>query len=154
MKRSLLCLLGLLLLCSCDKKYESSIPDTFVDIELYLSQEDWRLTESLSHKTFTQIRPPYIRAIGFGGVIVYHGLSTGSIGNDYYAFDMACPHEAHKGTLVEVDDSNIHAICPKCGSKFELIYGVGNPVSGPAKYPLKTYPTTKIADKLYIRYIY
>ena len=89
---------------------------------------------------------------GFGGVLVYHGLSSNGTGA-FFAFDAACPHEASANVIVEVDESAVYAICPKCGSKFELLNGIGNPVEGPCaeeKQALKQYVVDTNGNKIYI----
>lgn len=127
---SILLLAGLAL--SCSKTYESSIPYRQVNLQINLTFEDKELKNLQAYKLFTQGR--YAGELtGFGGVLVYHGT------DGYYAFDAACPYEADRNITVGVDDHGIYAVCPKCHSRYELLYGFGNPVSGPAQYGLKKY---------------
>ena len=107
----------------------------------------YKLTRS-THKQIYQDR----EQTGFGGVLVYHGLSSNGTGA-FFAFDAACPHEASANVIVEVDESAVYAICPKCGSKFELLNGIGNPVEGPCaeeKQALKQYVVDTNGNKIYI----
>ncbi|MDR1918280.1 MAG: (2Fe-2S)-binding protein [Tannerellaceae bacterium] len=150
MKRIFFCLLALLL-NSCDKTYISSIPHYQVYLELDLTFEDKDLLPTSAYKIFTpQNINQSIEKTGFGGVLVYHGLD-GSGADAYYAFDRACPHEANRSITVEVDEDHLYALCPKCQSKYELIYGIGNPVSGPAREQLKSYQVLLSGNKVYVR---
>lgn len=135
-------LLILFTLLSCADTIEIRIPTRQVYIELDLSFNDKVLSATMAHKIYTQKDAnQYGEKMGFGGVLVYHGLS--SIGTStFYAFDAACPYEASSNVTVEVEESGIYAICPKCGSKYELLNGFGSPVEGPsaeAKYRLQPY---------------
>ncbi|MDR3142005.1 MAG: (2Fe-2S)-binding protein [Tannerellaceae bacterium] len=150
--RILACLL-FITISSCDKKYVSNIPNFPVYLELDLRFEDRDLLSVQAYKVFTSKNiNQAIEKTGYGGVLVYHGLSTAA--TSYYAFDISCPHEANRSVVVEVDDAGIYAVCPKCGSKYELLNGIGNPVSGPSQqegYYLKSYTVTANGDKIIIR---
>ncbi len=65
--------------------------------------------------------------IGCGGVLIYH-----TINDTYCAFDMACPAETspNRSALVSTPDDKGIVKCSKCGSTFNIFYGIGNPVSG------------------------
>ena len=124
-------LLILFTLLSCADTIETRIPYRAVYLELDLT---------------------YQEQTGFGGVLVYHGLSSNGTGA-FFAFDAACPHEASANVIVDVDESAVYAICPKCGSKFELLNGIGNPVEGPCaeeKQALKQYVVDTNGNKIYI----
>ena len=139
MKRLFGILLGFLLFSACDSSFQSSIPDYPVSLELDLRFEDKELRAVQAYKIYT-LRNININLerCGFGGVLVYHGVN--SLATDaFYAFDIACPYEAQSNITVEIDNEGIYAICPKCGSKYELINGVGNPVEGVSKEYLKQY---------------
>ncbi len=152
MKRIFCCLLLLLFAVSCDKKYTSNIPDDFpVYIELDLTFEDKDLYGPSSHKIFTNdnLNPTRVRAVGFGGVIVLHALEGG-----FYAFDLACPYEGKRDTRLEIDENSIYAICPKCNSRFDISYGIGNAESGPANeagFRMKSYSVNKAGNNVSIR---
>lgn len=152
MKRFLLSLFALLLL-GCNSTFDSSVPDWPVYLELDLTYEDRDLKAIQAYKLYT---PTTINQAtektGFGGVLVYHGLSSTGTTDAYYAFDAACPVEHQANVRVEVDDDAVYAVCPRCGSKFELLNGIGNPVEGPATEGLKQYYVDKQGEKLYIRY--
>ncbi|MDR1600895.1 MAG: (2Fe-2S)-binding protein [Tannerella sp.] len=74
-----------------------------------------------------------IERIGFGGVLVVHATD-----GRFYAFDLACPHEVSRSTLVEADENTLNAVCPKCGTKYDIAFGSGAP-NGIGKNYLKRY---------------
>ncbi|MEG1749757.1 MAG: (2Fe-2S)-binding protein [Tannerellaceae bacterium] len=149
-RRFSLCLL-ILWMVACDTVNETSIPYRPVYLELDLSFEDKALNNIQAYKLYT---PKNINQsgekTGFGGVLVYHGINNIG-GSSFYAFDAACPNEASSTTIVEVDGAGINAVCPKCGSKFDLLNGLGNPQSGPAKFGLLRYNVNTIGNKIYVR---
>lgn len=152
MKRIFACLL-LFTILSCSKTIDSGIPYRRVYLELDLTNQDWKLKEAQAYKIFTQQNIDLAGELtGFGGVLVYHGLSSTGSNDAYYAFDAACPNEAQSNITVEVDDAHIYAICPKCSSKYELLNGFGNPVSGPSERGLQRYSVSMIGNKIYIQY--
>ncbi len=136
---------------SCSKTYESSIPYRQVNLELDLTYQDKALKAVQAYKIYT---PQNIyqagELTGFGGVLVYHGLDNNG-GDAYFAFDAACPYEADKNTIVTVDEDAVYAVCPKCQSRYELLNGFGNPVSGPATYTLKAYQVHVNGNKIYVQ---
>lgn len=151
MKRFFFCLFTLLAV-SCAKQLEPSIPYYPVYVEIDLNQE-WRLQAPQASKIFNQsnIDQELERGkTGLGGVLVYYGLSVDGSKNMYYAFDAACPHEASKNTVLEVVD-DIYAVCPKCGSKYEILTGVGNPKEGPSTKYLQRYSVSVNGSKIYVR---
>ena len=75
--------------------------------------------------------------LGYGGVIIFRDLE-GLV----RSCDLACPYEALPGFKLEVEMP--FAFCLECGSRFDLSYGVGNPVGGPAECGMKIY--NKIRD--------
>jgi len=151
---SIIVCLFFFILSACDKKYNSNIPDFPVFLELDLNFEDKDLLAPQAYKIFTpQNINQEIERTGYGGVLVYHGLNNTAT-TSYYAFDISCPYEANKSAIIEVDDAAIYAICPKCGSKYELLNGIGNPVSGPSQqegYYLKSYNVTTTGNRILVR---
>ncbi len=133
-----------LLIISCSDNIRSSIPDypVYLDLNLTTTYPTFKnnINESL---IFT--KPIFVTdRIGFGGILVYVGFD-----GQYYAFDMACPYEANSNIRV-YPNGNGQAVCQKCGSVFDIGYGVGNPSSGPAHEVLKRYKATLSGDILYI----
>lgn len=132
---------------SCNDNVVSSIPDYPVSLELNLITT-YPNFKSINHSlTFIRgVTPgiPITNYTGFGGILVYIGFD-----GTYYAFDMACPYEA-KPTVRVYPNSLGQAVCEKCGSVFNLGYGLGDPQSGPAKQILKRYRATLSGDILYV----
>lgn len=86
---------------------------------------------------------PYIynSATGYGGVLLICGQNpfSGDVGP--LAYDLACPVERLPSVKVYVND-DLNAVCPDCGSIYNIIEAGGTPVSGPAKdmgYALSPY---------------
>jgi hypothetical protein len=116
MKHLLVCLLALLL-NACGKAHISSIPDRPVYLELDLTFEDKDLLPVSAYKIYTSKNIHLeVERVGFGGVLVYHGISAS--GSDaYYAFDAACPYKVNSSVTLEVDDDHLYAVCPQCQSR-------------------------------------
>lgn len=138
------------ILLSCTDTMESSIPDRTVYLELNIDYQDKVLNEIQGYKIYTSSNVDQAgEETGFGGVLVYHGIST--TGDDaFYAFDAACPYEAISSITIEVDDDAVYATCPECGSKYELLNGLGNPVEGPCEEYLKQYTVTTSGSTVYV----
>lgn len=144
----------LLFVClSCAETIETRIPYRAVNLELDLTYQDKVLNAIQAYKLYTQSNIDQANEMtGFGGVLVFHGLSSSGTGA-FFAFDAACPHEASTTVRVEVDEAAVYAVCPKCGSKFEILNGLGNPVEGPCaqeKQALKQYQVSMNGNKIYI----
>lgn len=90
-------------------------------------------------------------ATGFGGVLLIGGMNPFE-GNTAapMAYDLSCPVEKSPTVRVRIDNETLEAVCPKCGSHYDVTMGAGAPISGPAadgkhKYGLRRYychPTT------------
>lgn len=84
-------------------------------------------------------------ATGFGGVLLISGMDPYTTTTDVpLAYDLACPVEMKASVRVEVEGELYNAVCPVCGSKYDVTMGGGAPLSGPAatgehKYGLCRY---------------
>ena len=146
MRRTLIICCILLATFSC-KVEENPIPIVAVYLNLDLTFEDKELKASPSYKIFTpkNINIGIGERAGYGGVLVVHDML-----GQYKAFDLACPHEADPGVTVVVDDDVLYAVCPKCGTKYEI--GIANGVSGgPSKHSLRQYTVILSGDKLIVK---
>ena len=143
----ILCFLFAFSFTGCDDNYYSSIPDVPVYIKLNLTAAHATFKNSSNQFLIYQKGEVYndlVGGLGYGGVLVYSGLSLDDSGNAvYYAFDMSCPYEAKQNIRVyPKDDGFGEVICEKCGSVYNIGYGFGNPTSGPSTEALKKYHAT------------
>lgn len=83
--------------------------------------------------------------LGFGGILLIGGVDPfTSESNVPLAYDLSCPVECSQTVRVAVDSENLEAVCPVCGSRFDVVMAGGSPVGGPAltgkyKYGLRRY---------------
>ena len=96
----------------------------------------------------------YNSATGYGGVLLVFGFDPNLGMPGPLAFDMSCPVERLPEVRVKIDpDSNDEAVCPECHSHYNVIDGIGAPVSGPAvkmKYALTPYACYPVNNGGYI----
>jgi nitrite reductase/ring-hydroxylating ferredoxin subunit len=132
MKRYVLLLCLFILAC---EGLENPIPNYPAHLDLDLTFEDKALRDVPSSKAYTlkNINTNTER-IGFGGILVVHAVD-----DQFYAFDMACPHEANRSTLIEADANTLSAVCPKCGTKYDIGFGGSGAPNGVGKNYLKKY---------------
>lgn len=64
---------------------------------------------------------------GYGGVLLISDLM-----GECLAYDLSCPVEALPNIRVYIDYEKNLAICPKCGSVYDVFSNFGTPISGPA----------------------
>ncbi|MBD5329059.1 MAG: hypothetical protein HDS03_04130 [Bacteroides sp.] len=79
---------------------------------------------------------------GFGGVLLINGFDYRINEVGPLAYDLACPVERKSDVRVKVDPDSFEAVCPVCGSKYDVTMGAGAPISGPAAtdhYGLRQY---------------
>lgn len=84
-------------------------------------------------------------ATGFGGVLLIGGMDPFTTETNVpLAYDLACPVECKSTVRVAIDNETWEAVCPVCGSHYDVTMAGGSPVSGPAltgkyKYGLRRY---------------
>lgn len=84
-------------------------------------------------------------ATGFGGVLLIEGMDPfNTVGSYPLAYDLACPVERQPDIRVYISNEDYVAVCPECGSVYDVTMAAGYPISGEAaqgkyKYSLKTY---------------
>lgn len=94
--------------------------------------------------------------VGYGGVLLIGGVDPyTSEPNVPLAYDLSCPVEKSQTVRVYIDSDNLEAVCPECGSHYDVIMAGGSPVSGPAltgkyKYGLRRYVCDPARDGGYI----
>ena len=82
--------------------------------------------------------------VGYGGLIL--GQSVFSDGQTYLAFDAACPVEASRQIILQLENDGIGtAVCPKCHATFGLSAG-GSRNDGKGEEYLRPY-RVRIAGK-------
>ena len=135
-------------LLACESPLTSPIPSAPVNLEINLNYADIDLVPALAAKSFTKPRLATDR-LGFGGVLVVHGYnSNGAV--DFFAYDLACPHEIDRNVLVVPDDEG-KARCPKCGSVYVTMWGMGVPeASSTSKYPLRSYLVRAMGGNVFV----
>jgi nitrite reductase/ring-hydroxylating ferredoxin subunit len=112
---------------------------------LDLRYEDKDLVGILNHKNITSPRKAG-EYVGYSGVLVICGFD-----NNYYAYDLCCPNESSKSIKVVANDIG-QAVCPKCGTVYDIGYGSGAPVQGVSKYAMRRYNITASGQQLLIQY--
>ena len=145
--RRILIICGIFILSfSCNVK-ENPIPIVGVFLNLDLTFKDKELKAIPSYKEFTNknINVGIGERAGYGGVIVVHNML-----DEYKAFDRTCPFEIDRNVTVEVDNEVLYAVCPKCGTKYEIGISSGIP-NGKSRHSLRQYNVIISGDKLIVK---
>lgn len=138
--KKIICFILCLLSAGCVEDYNSNFPEYQVNFHINLNTEGLSLVGIGGY--YVKDKIVGTERIGYAGVLVYHTYDTS---NSYAAFDRACPVEAARDCLISTPDDIGIVKCKKCGSTFNISYGIGNPESGPAvekKRILRKYRTT------------
>lgn len=124
------------LLCSCSKEKESTVPNVPVNLRLDLDDPaNFQLNSVGGSMTIIG---------GNRGIIVYRrGL------NEFSAIERTCSYQSTDTCAYVSIDSTISTVgCHCCGSRFQLLDGA--PIKGPANASLRLYQTNLINRYLYI----
>ncbi|MCF8283943.1 MAG: Rieske 2Fe-2S domain-containing protein [Sphingobacteriales bacterium] len=124
------------LLFSCSKEKESTVPNVPVNLRLDLDDPaNFQLNSVGGSMTIIG---------GNRGIIVYRrGL------NEYSAIERTCSYQSTDTCAYVSIDSTISTVgCHCCGSRFQLLDGA--PIKGPANASLRLYQTNLINRYLYI----
>lgn len=134
---------------SCSKQTQYATPVHPVHYRIYFDSAEGQVLIPMGG--WLSIRQPNVAysAIGFGGILLVHGFTGYSTGDNYYAYDLACPHELDPKVSLMVN-SKLEAECPKCHSRYDIIYGGGGVLSGPSQSPLLPYQVLPIDRGLLI----
>lgn len=135
-------------LIGCDDANNVRIPYAPVLIKINtIVERDKALSATGSGVSYTTSNRIYdIERMGFGGVYVFHTYS-----NNLAAFDLSCPVEASRSAKL-VRYGNDKLKCNTCGSVYEIGWGVGNPIGGPANtgnYSLQRYRVRTVSSTEY-----
>lgn len=82
---------------------------------------------------------------GYGGILLISGMDAYSTETNVpLAYDLSCPVECRADIRVYFDSETLEAVCPVCGSRYNVCEAAGAPVAGPAlegkyKYRLQPY---------------
>jgi len=138
----------------CKDNYVSSVPAMLVSLKIDFSGK-YNTFKNSSNEFLTFETPIYdADRLGFAGILVYSSPQVDEYGNTiYYAFDMACTHEISRTAKVYPIKGSLGKVkCNKCGSVFDISFGVGHPdnTSGPAKEVLRRYKVTITENYLYV----
>ena len=107
------------------KKDSSTIPNTFVDFYVYLTQPTFIKLNAVGGWVYV--------TGGVKGIIVYRRSS-----NEFAAYERSCPYDPNAANArIEVDSSNIICVDPNCGSKFNMLDN--SILNGPSTRSMKTY---------------
>lgn len=90
---------------------------------------------------------------GNGGVLLIGTTGDGTGGVVPAAYEMACPNCRKHTTLIAIDGGTLEAYCAECGSRFNVLLGTGQPISGPAynkHYSLHRYRCTPSSSGGYL----
>lgn len=83
-------------------------------------------------------------ATGYGGVLLIGGMNPYTLETNVpLAYDLSCPVERKPDIRVQVDPATFEAICPKCGSHYDVTMQGGAPVSGEATWGKHKYGLTR-----------
>ena len=136
------------LLFACEQPIISPVPSAPVSLKIDLSYADSDLVPALAAKSFTEPRLATDR-LGFGGVLVVHGYNFNGV-LDYLAYDLACPNEVDRNVRIVPDDGG-KARCPKCGSVYVTMWGMGTPeAASVSKYPLRSYQVRSVGNNVFM----
>lgn len=162
LKKSFIAVALLVGLCSCDNIDNKRIPIDPVNIE-FRTEAEWSIygvTGALQYKYFIRdLRKPSnfpyteLTRTGFGGILLLCDINGEPV-----ALDLACPVECQRTVRVQVEeDQEYLAICPKCGSKYDVFSLKGYPTAGPAAekgYAMRVYHVGPGRDGSFMRVSY
>ena len=125
-----------------------------VNLTINLDMQDSDLVPPYSYKEFYPAPgKPVSERYGFGGLLIVHGPHVVN-NSEIFAYDRACPYEALMDVRVKMveTDLGLHAECPECGSVYDVMNGLGNPVSGISKYYLRQYKVVPTRGNQFLIY--
>ena len=146
--------LAVVALGSCDRVNNKETPNYAVRIDLgsYAQWATYGVSGVGEYRIFNRVKGipanfPYNvnTYTGYGGVLLIMGLDASTASYAPIAFHAACPVENNSTISVGIDESNYDAVCPSCGSHYNVLTGSGGPISGTAlekRYGLRTCRVT------------
>lgn len=139
------------LVSSCSKGLTSNAPSSNWPVYYEIDLNSSKAKPLLPSGGYIVVTEPELAhsALGFGGLLIIHAPLPDSFGNEYYAYDLACPVEMDPIVKLFVNDK-LEAECPSCHSAFAILYGGGNPTHGKAEKALTTYKVFRSGSRLVI----
>lgn len=147
-QRCLYVLIAICSLLSCEEIPESNIPNMPVSYTIYWGTPEGLKIQAPGSIVEVRRKQAATEYIGYSGLLVVH--VSNSTSNEYAVFDLCCPYEADQNITVRQTE-NLEYECPKCKSRYLVIYGGGVPIKGPSKYGLKRYTAIANQDGVYCR---
>jgi hypothetical protein len=125
---SLFTLLTILVTCKKDST-DSDVPNTYVDVYLYLTQPSWNSLQTVTNWMYV--------SGGVRGIFVYHYAQ-----DQFVAIERTCTYQSSNASAqVSIDTANTSVLKDaSCGSEF--LRNDGSVAHGPATVPLKRYQTS------------
>ncbi|MBO7609921.1 MAG: hypothetical protein J6S96_06950 [Muribaculaceae bacterium] len=146
-----LALMSVLLLMGCDKVNNKEVPSYMVNIDLgtYALWNTYGVAGVGDYRIFDRGKqlpanfPFNINTYtGYGGVLLIMAFDGITASYAPQAYDAACPVENSPNVSIGIDSDKLEAVCPQCHSRYNVLTGMGGPISGVAytnKYGLRTY---------------
>jgi nitrite reductase/ring-hydroxylating ferredoxin subunit len=144
----LLPLYGAICSCSSDSvDINDIVPYRKIDVNLNLDYHN-----ELTNNTAIYFDDVYGQQVGYKN----HGIIVFRANDQYYAYDATCTNDVESIEHVELNDPDDQdawegvAVCPVCKSEFLIQNGAFPINESVAKYPLKSYRTSKSGNMLRI----
>ena len=125
-------------LCSCQPEHYQRNP--------FLQEAKFSITLKLNLPKYNKLR--------IGGVVQLdnvglRGIVVANIGNNYMAWDRACPSQALSDcSQMTLESDHRFMLCPCTGVKYDLANGL--PLSGTSSYPMLNYQVVVQGNALVI----
>ncbi len=141
----MIALLVMVIASGCDKIDNKAVPNFTVRIDLgsYALWNTYGVNGMGDYRIFNREKrlpsnfPFNVNTYtGYGGVLLMMGMEMPM------AYDLSCPVEASQNIILSINPENFEAVCPKCGSRYNPLTGLGGPLSGVAinnKVGMRTY---------------
>jgi nitrite reductase/ring-hydroxylating ferredoxin subunit len=123
---------GLIMFGSCTKEQLDVVPETYVNITLINIPAQIGISQSM---IITNTMVP-VNSLGYNnnGIIIYRNSQ-----DEYFAYDRTCPYHVEESNPVNIWTNPLFAVCPVCGTKYQLFWSGIPTDEGPSIYPLKQY---------------
>lgn len=124
------------LLGACRQAEEPAVPIAPVHLQVNLNAAEYHPLASPAGMVAVSTPATSADRLGYGGLLIVRSLTEA----EFYAYDLSCPYEAQPSVRLAPHDLEVK--CSTCGSRFDVLYGSGSPISRPATTPLRRYRTS------------